>query len=161
MHTSQDAKTSFCFLVSNHLVRHLNAFQILLKTSTSTITSSCQNAQKRTDGEGSGKVKEEAEQSGTPGGGSSWVSPVEPWCHDAQTWFGAFHCLTVGFWFACWMEKHCKDAPYTLLLNLKVYKVKIPWLKITEYFSVLIKINYISILNCLFFHPGKFNIAFK
>jgi len=83
MHTSQDAKTSFCFLVSNHLVRHLNAFQILLKTRNSAITSSCRSAQKGADGEGSGKVEEEAEWLGR--GGTSWVSSEEPRCSDAQT----------------------------------------------------------------------------
>lgn len=55
MHTSRDAKTSFCFLVSNHLVRHLNAFQILLKTRNSTITScSCWAVRKGADGAGPG-----------------------------------------------------------------------------------------------------------
>lgn len=51
-HTSQDAKTSFCFRVSNHLVRHLNAFQILLKPRNSAI------APCRGKGERSGKVEE-------------------------------------------------------------------------------------------------------
>lgn len=54
----------------------------------------------------------------TQWGWFSWMSPVQPCCHDDQT------CLTVGFWFTSWMEKHCKNAPSTLLINLKVYKVK-------------------------------------
>lgn len=69
-------------------------------------------------------------------GGSLWMNPSPIQCCDAQTRFRVSHCLTVGFCFTCWMgKKHCKkNAPYTLLLNLKVDKVKTPWLKIVGYF---------------------------